>query len=227
MTRLDRHFGLLNTSAQSSLLTLMCQMSPQGISSMLHMRIIESRHEFDPLQYRLARATDEDDSLDIPDDIPSFHEDPPSPPSPSHRKNIPTSLWVKRIHDFHVILDHDHSNHDIDHHDNLFAWRYNCGIQPLPPPSPLPSSTCASFTMTMNPLSLLPDHKASECPTYSFKKTSLQAEERKYDTEPVEKFSSTAIIDDDDVNEQETSSDTVCKYSPFCDIEYDMNNDGI
>ncbi|PPS10580.1 hypothetical protein GOBAR_AA10065 [Gossypium barbadense] len=35
LTWLARHFGLLNTTAQSSSLTLMGQMSPQGISSML------------------------------------------------------------------------------------------------------------------------------------------------------------------------------------------------
>ncbi|PPS14392.1 hypothetical protein GOBAR_AA06182 [Gossypium barbadense] len=35
------HFGLINIAAQSSSLTLIGQMSPQGISSMLHMRMIE------------------------------------------------------------------------------------------------------------------------------------------------------------------------------------------
>ncbi|PPR80442.1 hypothetical protein GOBAR_AA40273 [Gossypium barbadense] len=43
VTRLARHFGLLNTAAQESSLTLIGQMSPQGISSMLSMRMIE-RH---------------------------------------------------------------------------------------------------------------------------------------------------------------------------------------
>ncbi|PPR97064.1 hypothetical protein GOBAR_AA23603 [Gossypium barbadense] len=38
VTRLVRHFGLLNTAAQESSLTLIGQMSPQGISSMLSMR---------------------------------------------------------------------------------------------------------------------------------------------------------------------------------------------
>ncbi|PPS14936.1 hypothetical protein GOBAR_AA05638 [Gossypium barbadense] len=41
MTRLARYFGLLNTAAQPSSLTLIGQMSSQGISSMLHMRMIE------------------------------------------------------------------------------------------------------------------------------------------------------------------------------------------
>ncbi|PPS00225.1 hypothetical protein GOBAR_AA20441 [Gossypium barbadense] len=41
VTRLAQHFGLLNTAAQSSSLTLIGQMSPQGISSMLSMRMIE------------------------------------------------------------------------------------------------------------------------------------------------------------------------------------------
>ncbi|PPR90433.1 hypothetical protein GOBAR_AA30251 [Gossypium barbadense] len=44
--RLARHFGLFNTAAQSSSLTLMGQMSPQGISSMLSMRI--SRNDVAP-----------------------------------------------------------------------------------------------------------------------------------------------------------------------------------
>ncbi|PPR89269.1 hypothetical protein GOBAR_AA31416 [Gossypium barbadense] len=42
VTRLERHFGLLNIVAQKSSLTLISQMSPQGISSMLSMRMIES-----------------------------------------------------------------------------------------------------------------------------------------------------------------------------------------
>ncbi|PPS08269.1 hypothetical protein GOBAR_AA12367 [Gossypium barbadense] len=43
VTRLARHFGLLNIVAQSSALTLIGQMSPQGITTMLHMRMIERR----------------------------------------------------------------------------------------------------------------------------------------------------------------------------------------
>ncbi|KAK5785716.1 hypothetical protein PVK06_040326 [Gossypium arboreum] len=43
VTRLARRFGLLNTAAQESSLTLIGQMSPQGISSMVSMRMIE-RH---------------------------------------------------------------------------------------------------------------------------------------------------------------------------------------
>ncbi|PPS07046.1 hypothetical protein GOBAR_AA13597 [Gossypium barbadense] len=53
VTRLARHFGLLNISAQSSSLTLISRMSPQGISSMLSMRMIEKRRGTYPLQYRL------------------------------------------------------------------------------------------------------------------------------------------------------------------------------
>ncbi|PPS05090.1 hypothetical protein GOBAR_AA15560 [Gossypium barbadense] len=52
---------------------------------MLHIRMIKRRREFDSSQYRLARATDEDDAEDIPDDIPTFQEDPPSQPPPSYR----------------------------------------------------------------------------------------------------------------------------------------------
>ncbi|PPS10195.1 hypothetical protein GOBAR_AA10451 [Gossypium barbadense] len=123
-------------------------MSPQGISSMLRMRMIERRHGFDPLQYCLARATYEDDPEDIPNEIPSFQEDPPSQPPASHR---PVHAI---IYGCHVLLNHDHSHHDTDHHDNLFAWCYDCGTQRLPPPLPLPSSTCMSFTMSTNLLPL-------------------------------------------------------------------------
>ncbi|PPR89117.1 hypothetical protein GOBAR_AA31568 [Gossypium barbadense] len=55
-------------------------MSPQGIQSMLHMRMIKCRRGFEHPQYRLARATDEDDT----EDIPAFQEDPPSQPPLSH-----------------------------------------------------------------------------------------------------------------------------------------------
>ncbi|PPS00844.1 hypothetical protein GOBAR_AA19820 [Gossypium barbadense] len=48
VTRLARHFGLLNTVAQSSALTLIGQMSPHGITTMLHMRMIERQRGTDP-----------------------------------------------------------------------------------------------------------------------------------------------------------------------------------
>ena len=41
VTQLAWHFGLLKTAAQSSSLTLIDQMSLQGISSMLNMRMIK------------------------------------------------------------------------------------------------------------------------------------------------------------------------------------------
>ncbi|PPR96078.1 hypothetical protein GOBAR_AA24596 [Gossypium barbadense] len=41
VTQMARHFGLFNTAAQESSLTLIGQMSPQGISGMLSMRMIE------------------------------------------------------------------------------------------------------------------------------------------------------------------------------------------
>ncbi|PPS16527.1 hypothetical protein GOBAR_AA04055 [Gossypium barbadense] len=44
ITRLVRHFGLLNTAAQSSSLTLIGQMSPQGISSMLIIKSSKAHH---------------------------------------------------------------------------------------------------------------------------------------------------------------------------------------
>ncbi|PPS05319.1 hypothetical protein GOBAR_AA15349 [Gossypium barbadense] len=79
------YFGLLSTAAQSSSLTLIDQMSPQGISSMLSMRMIKKRRGTYPPQYRLAQSTEEEDLKDIPDDVPQCHEDLPtqSPPPSS------------------------------------------------------------------------------------------------------------------------------------------------
>ncbi|PPR89764.1 hypothetical protein GOBAR_AA30921 [Gossypium barbadense] len=58
VTRLARYFGLLNTAAQSSSLTLISQMSPQGILSMLHMRMIEKRCGTYPPQYCLIQSAE-------------------------------------------------------------------------------------------------------------------------------------------------------------------------
>ncbi|KAK5803036.1 hypothetical protein PVK06_030676 [Gossypium arboreum] len=85
VTRLARYFGLFNTAAQSSSLTLIGQMSLQGISSMLHMRMIEQQCGTNPPQYRLVQSVEQEDLEDIPDDVPSRHEDPPSQPPPIHR----------------------------------------------------------------------------------------------------------------------------------------------
>ncbi|PPR99636.1 hypothetical protein GOBAR_AA21031 [Gossypium barbadense] len=52
------------------------QMSPQGITTMLHMRMIERRRGTDPPQYRLSHAIDEEDLEDIPDDVLAQHEEP-------------------------------------------------------------------------------------------------------------------------------------------------------
>ncbi|PPR96725.1 hypothetical protein GOBAR_AA23945 [Gossypium barbadense] len=68
MTRLARHFGLLNTATQESSFTLIGQMSPQGISSMLSMRMIERRRGTYPPQYRLAQSTEEESYEKIPND---------------------------------------------------------------------------------------------------------------------------------------------------------------
>ncbi|KAK5771674.1 hypothetical protein PVK06_047910 [Gossypium arboreum] len=85
VTRLARHFGLLNTATQESTLTLIGQMSPQGISSMLSMRMIKKYRGTYPSQYRLAQSTEEEAYEDIPDDVPPQHEEPPTQqPPPSH-----------------------------------------------------------------------------------------------------------------------------------------------
>ncbi|PPS06277.1 hypothetical protein GOBAR_AA14369 [Gossypium barbadense] len=80
VTRLARHFGLLNTAAQSSALTLIRKMSPQGITTMLHMRMIERRLRIDPPQYRFSHAIDEEDLEEIPDNVPPQHEEPSTAP---------------------------------------------------------------------------------------------------------------------------------------------------
>ncbi|PPS14085.1 hypothetical protein GOBAR_AA06500 [Gossypium barbadense] len=67
----------LSTAAQESSLTLIGQMSPQGISSMLSMRMIKKRQGTYPPQYHLAQSTEEEAYEDIPDDVPPQHEDPP------------------------------------------------------------------------------------------------------------------------------------------------------
>ncbi|PPR88944.1 hypothetical protein GOBAR_AA31740 [Gossypium barbadense] len=65
-----RHFGLLNTVAQESSLTLIGQMSLQGISSMLSMRMIDKLRGTYPPQYRLAQFIEEEAPEDITDDVP-------------------------------------------------------------------------------------------------------------------------------------------------------------
>ncbi|PPS00312.1 hypothetical protein GOBAR_AA20353 [Gossypium barbadense] len=82
VTRLARHFGLLNIAAQESSLTLIGQMSSQGILIMLNMRMIEKRQGTYPPQYHLAQSTEEEAPEDITDDVPPRHEDPPSQPPP-------------------------------------------------------------------------------------------------------------------------------------------------
>ncbi|KAH1065311.1 hypothetical protein J1N35_030298 [Gossypium stocksii] len=49
ITRLARHFELFNTTAQTSSYTPIGQMSPQGIQTILHMRMIQRRPRTDPL----------------------------------------------------------------------------------------------------------------------------------------------------------------------------------
>ncbi|PPR99118.1 hypothetical protein GOBAR_AA21544 [Gossypium barbadense] len=72
----------LSTAAQESSLTFIGQMSPQGISSMLSMRMIEKCRGTYPSKYRLAQSTEEEASEDIPDDVSPQHGDPPSQPPP-------------------------------------------------------------------------------------------------------------------------------------------------
>ncbi|PPS11042.1 hypothetical protein GOBAR_AA09601 [Gossypium barbadense] len=85
MTRFARHFGLLDTAAQESSLTLIGHMSPQGISSMLSMRRIEKSQGTYPPQYHLGQSTEEEAYEDIHDDVPPQHEDPPTQQPPPSR----------------------------------------------------------------------------------------------------------------------------------------------
>ncbi|PPR92488.1 hypothetical protein GOBAR_AA28183 [Gossypium barbadense] len=92
VTWLARHFELLSTVTQESSLTLIGQMSPQGISSMLSMRMIERHRGTYPPQYRLTQSTEEEAYEDIPDDVPPQHKDPPTqPPPPSRLVHAATS----------------------------------------------------------------------------------------------------------------------------------------
>ncbi|PPS01262.1 hypothetical protein GOBAR_AA19401 [Gossypium barbadense] len=94
VTRLARHFGLLDTAAQESSLTLISQMSPQGISNMLSMRMIERHRGTYPPQYHLAQSTKKEAYKDIPDDVPLQHEDPPSQPLPPSRPVHAAALYA-------------------------------------------------------------------------------------------------------------------------------------
>ncbi|PPS09677.1 hypothetical protein GOBAR_AA10967 [Gossypium barbadense] len=92
MTRLARHFGLLNTVAQESSLTLIGQMSPQGISSMLSMRMIERRRGTYPPQYCLAQSTEKEAYEGIPDDAPH------STRTNRHSHHHPLVQFMRRLH---------------------------------------------------------------------------------------------------------------------------------
>ncbi|PPR99705.1 hypothetical protein GOBAR_AA20963 [Gossypium barbadense] len=72
-------------ATQASSLTLIGQMSPQGISTMFHMRMIERRRGFDPPQHHLIQSAEQKDPEDITNNVPPQHEDPPSQPPPIHR----------------------------------------------------------------------------------------------------------------------------------------------
>ncbi|PPR96577.1 hypothetical protein GOBAR_AA24092 [Gossypium barbadense] len=60
-------------------------MSPQVISSMLSMRMIERHRGTYPSQYRLPQSTKEEAYEDIPDIVPPQHENPPTQPPPPSR----------------------------------------------------------------------------------------------------------------------------------------------
>ncbi|PPS13537.1 hypothetical protein GOBAR_AA07042 [Gossypium barbadense] len=94
VTRLARHFGLLDTVTQESSLTLIGQMSPQGISSMLSMTMIEKHQGTYPPQYHLAQSTEVEAYEDIPNDVPPQYEDPPTQPRPPSRPAPVTASYA-------------------------------------------------------------------------------------------------------------------------------------
>ncbi|KAH1106902.1 hypothetical protein J1N35_010670 [Gossypium stocksii] len=59
-------------------------MSPQGISTIVHMKIIERLRGVDSPQYRLLHSDSQNDLEDFTDDVPLHHEDPPHSPPSSH-----------------------------------------------------------------------------------------------------------------------------------------------
>ncbi|PPR97499.1 hypothetical protein GOBAR_AA23167 [Gossypium barbadense] len=85
MIRLTRYFGLLDTPEKFSTLTLVSQMSPKRISSMIHMRMIEQRRGVDPPQHRLFHSGTQYEPEDFTDDVPLHHENPLQPSPLSHR----------------------------------------------------------------------------------------------------------------------------------------------
>ncbi|PPS16305.1 hypothetical protein GOBAR_AA04287 [Gossypium barbadense] len=71
---------------------LLLMISPQGISSILSMRMIERRRGTYPPQYRLAQSTEEEAYEDIPDDVlPQYKGPPTQPPPPSRPVHAVTS----------------------------------------------------------------------------------------------------------------------------------------
>ncbi|KAH1039305.1 hypothetical protein J1N35_041048 [Gossypium stocksii] len=61
---------------------------------MIHMRMIEGRHRFDPPQYKLVQSDGQNDPENISDDVPPPRKDPPPPPPLSH---CPTAATLTDI----------------------------------------------------------------------------------------------------------------------------------
>ncbi|PPR91930.1 hypothetical protein GOBAR_AA28755 [Gossypium barbadense] len=125
--RITRHFGLLNTAAQSSTLTLIGQMSPQAITTMLHTRMIEHRRRTDPLQYCLSHAIDEEDLEDILDDVPPQHKEPSTAPSRERPTHAAASLAY--ISDRLAHFDHFSFSSQIKMREILHIQGGQCGNQ--------------------------------------------------------------------------------------------------
>lgn len=76
VTRLARHFGLLDTSNQTSSFTLSGEMVPQRLSIVIHMRIIEHLHGASPW-YTRSHSDPQDKHEDLACSPPSLSQDKP------------------------------------------------------------------------------------------------------------------------------------------------------
>ncbi|PPR84223.1 hypothetical protein GOBAR_AA36488 [Gossypium barbadense] len=125
-----------STATQESSLALFGQMSPQGILSMLSMRMIKKCRGTYPPQYCLAQSTKEEAYEDIPDDVLPQHEDPLTQPPPPSR---PVHAICQHLHISSPIPPREPSSDEED------LWTN----EPLPPPEypPPPSHRLLSKTL--------------------------------------------------------------------------------
>ncbi|PPR88989.1 hypothetical protein GOBAR_AA31694 [Gossypium barbadense] len=137
VTQLAWHFGLLNIAAQSSSLTLIGQMSPQGISSMLSMRMIEKRRDTYPPQYRLAQSTEEEDLrtlLMMSLHVTRIHRLSHHPPLVQFMRRLHTLTSLSALLDSSNIIKSSKAHHRIGTKNSTEkgSLRLSCPAQPRP-----------------------------------------------------------------------------------------------